>query len=125
MTAWLFRRAECHCESESLPENVSSVYGNSAGLRRAAVGIENYAHQRGELIGESGENLEQLLKAEVVLQGQRALELFMQVAEALDHAHGKGIIHRDLKPSNILLTESDAGLELVKLVDFGIAKLTS
>lgn len=70
-----------------------------------------------------GQNLEMLLKTEVFLKGDRALNLFIQMAEALDHAHQKGIIHRDLKPSNILLRQTDTGDELVKLVDFGIAKV--
>ncbi len=47
-----------------------------------------------------------------------------QVARALDKAHALGIIHRDLKPTNIYLTERDDGSPLVKILDFGIAKLT-
>jgi WD40 repeat protein/serine/threonine protein kinase len=49
------------------------------------------------------------------------LELFIQVCEAVQHAHQKGIIHRDLKPSNILVALSD-GNAVVKVIDFGIAK---
>jgi tetratricopeptide (TPR) repeat protein len=49
------------------------------------------------------------------------LKLFLQVCEAIQHAHQRGIIHRDLKPTNVLLTTS--GAELVpKIIDFGIAK---
>jgi serine/threonine protein kinase len=70
-----------------------------------------------------GQNLEELLKEKVFLKGDQALDFFIQIAEALEHAHGKGIIHRDLKPSNILLQRADSGEELVKLVDFGIAKI--
>jgi serine/threonine protein kinase len=52
------------------------------------------------------------------------LRLFIQVCQAVQHAHHKGIIHRDLKPSNILVT-SDDGVPLTKVIDFGIAKATA
>ena len=48
------------------------------------------------------------------------LELFVQVCQAVQHAHQKGIIHRDLKPSNILVTVND-GVPVPKVIYFGIA----
>jgi tetratricopeptide (TPR) repeat protein len=51
------------------------------------------------------------------------LALFIQVCNAVQHAHQKGIIHRDLKPSNILVTLHD-GLPVPKVIDFGVAKAT-
>jgi len=51
------------------------------------------------------------------------LELFIQVCQAIQHAHQKGIIHRDIKPSNILVTLHD-GVPVPKVIDFGIAKAT-
>ncbi len=51
------------------------------------------------------------------------LRLFVQVCQAVQHAHQKGIIHRDLKPSNILVTVND-GAPVPKVIDFGIAKAT-
>jgi tetratricopeptide (TPR) repeat protein len=55
------------------------------------------------------------------LTPRERLELFVQVCQAVQHAHRKGIIHRDLKPSNVLVTVQD-GRPLVKAIDFGIAK---
>ncbi|MGH8422943.1 MAG: protein kinase domain-containing protein, partial [Pseudomonas fluorescens] len=49
--------------------------------------------------------------------------LFMQVSQAIQHAHDKGIVHRDIKPSNVLITMID-GAPVVKVIDFGIAKAT-
>ncbi len=49
------------------------------------------------------------------------LALFIQVCNAIQHAHQKGIIHRDIKPSNILVTLHD-GVPVPKVIDFGIAK---
>jgi serine/threonine protein kinase len=52
------------------------------------------------------------------------LSLFIQVCQAIQHAHQKGVIHRDIKPSNVLVTMHD-GLPLAKVIDFGIAKATN
>jgi serine/threonine protein kinase len=49
------------------------------------------------------------------------LALFMQVCNAIQHAHQKGVIHRDIKPSNILVTLQD-GKPIPKVIDFGLAK---
>ncbi len=51
------------------------------------------------------------------------LDLFIQICQAIQHAHQKGIIHRDIKPSNILVTLHD-GVPVPKVIDFGIAKAT-
>ena len=57
------------------------------------------------------------------LPTRERLELFIQVCQAIQHAHQKGIIHRDIKPSNILVTLHD-GVPVPKVIDFGIAKAT-
>jgi serine/threonine protein kinase/tetratricopeptide (TPR) repeat protein len=52
---------------------------------------------------------------------RQRLELFIDVCQAVQHAHQKGIIHRDIKPSNVLVTLHD-GKAVVKVIDFGVAK---
>src|SRR5262249_50637955 len=59
------------------------------------------------------------------LPTEQRLALFIQVCQAIQHAHQKGIIHRDIKPSNILVTANEPDLTpLPKVIDFGIAKAT-
>jgi len=58
------------------------------------------------------------------LSPRARLDLFIQVCQAVQHAHQKGIIHRDLKPSNILVSMND-GRMVPKIIDFGIAKAAS
>ncbi len=53
------------------------------------------------------------------------LQLFVQVCDAIEHAHQKGIIHRDIKPSNILVITGREGRPVPKVIDFGIAKATT
>ena len=55
---------------------------------------------------------------------EQRLRLFIQVCEAVQHAHQKAIIHRDLKPSNVLVSVEE-GEPLVKVIDFGVAKAIS
>src|SRR5438046_102039 len=69
-----------------------------------------------------GEPLTDLLQREGALAPLRAAHIFVQVADALQAAHDLGIVHRDLKPDNIMLTRARDGADVVKVVDFGIAK---
>ena len=57
------------------------------------------------------------------LHTRERLDLFVQVCQAIQHAHQKGVIHRDIKPSNILISVND-GVPVPKVIDFGIAKAT-
>jgi len=53
-----------------------------------------------------------------------AAALLLQVCRALKYAHKRGVIHRDLKPSNLLIQVADDGEQTMKVVDFGLVKLT-
>lgn len=72
-----------------------------------------------------GSSLERELEEKTFLDVDRALELMQPMCEAVNAAHAEGLIHRDLKPSNILLHRLKDGSEIVKVVDFGVAKLTN
>lgn len=70
-----------------------------------------------------GGDLRALISRSGRLPLERTVELVSQLLSGLSEAHGHGIIHRDLKPSNVLVTTLKDQTSLVKLVDFGIAKL--
>jgi WD40 repeat protein/serine/threonine protein kinase len=61
---------------------------------------------------------------ENMLGTQQRLDLFVQVCNAVQHAHQKGIIHRDIKPSNVMVTLHDDSA-VPKVIDFGIARATN
>ncbi len=70
----------------------------------------------------NGISLSQLLAKEK-LSAAKAIPIFMQIASGLAYAHRIGVVHRDLKPSNIILLEQGIDEYLVKIVDFGVAKI--
>ena len=60
-----------------------------------------------------------------IMSIKESIEIVRQVAQGLDHAHFHNILHRDLKPDNIMLTLQSDGQELLKILDFGIAKIVN
>jgi serine/threonine-protein kinase len=71
-----------------------------------------------------GESLSQLIEVDGPMHWARAADIAAQIADALCAAKAKEIVHRDLKPENVLVERGDDGTELVKVLDFGIAKYT-
>ena len=66
-----------------------------------------------------GITLKEYLRQKGAIASSEALDFTIQIAKALEHAHGKGIIHRDIKPQNIMLLKNG----MIKVADFGIAEL--
>jgi serine/threonine-protein kinase len=71
-----------------------------------------------------GQDLAQCLAQTGPLPLWQVAEYMMQTCEALAHAHALGIVHRDLKPSNLFIVQRRDGRKWVKVIDFGIAKLS-
>ncbi|MFA7336048.1 MAG: serine/threonine-protein kinase [Candidatus Obscuribacterales bacterium] len=71
-----------------------------------------------------GKSLQTILDQDKRLEMARALQIFVQICEAMSYAHSQGIIHRDLKPLNIMIGIREQ-FEFAKILDFGIVKLTS
>jgi serine/threonine-protein kinase len=69
-----------------------------------------------------GESLSEIVQREGRISLQRAASILKQTGAALQIAHDEGIVHRDLKPDNIMITRARDGSDVVKVVDFGIAK---
>ena len=69
-----------------------------------------------------GKDLQKLLAEEVRLSIPEAVEISLQLADVLGHAHSKGVVHRDLKPENIMVRKGTRGLH-IKVLDFGIARI--
>jgi serine/threonine protein kinase len=72
-----------------------------------------------------GTNLKSLLTREGQIPLYRAIPILIQVSRALAAAHAQGIIHRDLKAENVMIVPRDEGGELVKVLDFGISKVSA
>ena len=94
--------------------NLASVYNFGVGKQGAPFLVMDYLE---------GDNLATVIEKEGCIDVPRALDLFIQIAETVGHAHLKGVIHRDIKPTNIIIERNSEGVEMAKLVDFGIAKV--
>lgn len=72
----------------------------------------------------NGVSLSKLISTQAPLAPERAVKLLRQVLSSLEEAHALGMLHRDIKPGNIMVFEHVGRPDQVKLLDFGIAKMT-
>ena len=70
-----------------------------------------------------GKDLFEVVREQGPLPIKVAVEYVMQACEALAVAHASGVVHRDIKPENLFLTQRAQGMEIVKVLDFGISKV--
>jgi serine/threonine-protein kinase len=96
------------------------------------VGVHDYGRHENLLYMSveyvEGDTLEEIIAEQGALEPERVRKLVYQIVAALEHAHETGIVHRDLKPANIVILEQPGDepgsqVEVVKVLDFGIAKL--
>src|SRR5258705_1150070 len=89
--------------------------------------VSHYGEQGGECFYVmelvEGETLEAIVRREGPMPIARALEVIEQTARALAAAEACGVVHRDIKPSNIMLESDPGGALIVKVIDYGIAKV--
>jgi serine/threonine-protein kinase len=120
-------RGEYLARTDALARFTRGAQNASRILHRNVAAI----HDFGEIAGESmylameyvdGLTLGAVIDREGPLPLARCVTILSQVASALRAAHDLGIVHRDLKPDNIMLAQSAEGDDLVKVVDFGIAR---
>ena len=108
-------RNRFHAESQAVAmlshPNIMSVYDVST--------HEDADYIVMELI--DGITLKQYMEKKGTLNWKETLHFSMQIAKALEHAHGRGIVHRDIKPHNVMVLKNGS----VKVTDFGIARLMS
>ena len=109
-----FRR-RFHAESQAVAmlshPNIVSVYDVSSSSEADFIIME--------LI--DGITLKQYMEKKGVLNWKETLHFAIQIAKALEHAHGRGIVHRDIKPHNVMVLKNGS----VKVADFGIAQIAS
>jgi len=71
-----------------------------------------------------GKPLSEIIASHGRLPLERCVGIFSQVCSGMQHAHESGVIHRDIKPSNIIVSTDEKGVDFIKIVDFGIAKVS-
>ena len=84
--------------------------------------VDGSAYLVMEYLGER--SVADILQQSRTLDLDHFLRLFTQVCDGLQFAHRKGIVHRDIKPSNLMVVSTEDVVDLVKIVDFGLSKVT-
>ncbi len=120
-TAWFRFQMEAQSVAKMFHPNIVSIH--NFGSHKTENGLEQPFYVMDLLYGVS---LMEKLRDQGPPPLPITLQIFIQAASGFGYAHSKGIIHRDVKPGNImLLNQPDAMGASVKIVDFGIAKLTA
>jgi serine/threonine-protein kinase len=112
-TNFLRFQREAQAASSMSHPNIVTVYDFGFSKQKTPYLVMDYIE---------GVNLKEVLSRHQRLPVERAVQIFLQMCSALEHAHSKGILHRDIKPENVVLLRTSWNPEFVKLVDFGIAK---
>lgn len=122
MRAWLTKDPAAIGRFHREAENASQItHPNVAGVYDFGETKEGLVYLAMEYV--EGEPLTAVLEREKVLNHIRASDIVSQTADALAAAHSLGILHRDLKPDNVMIAKTRARTDLVKLLDFGIARV--
>src|SRR5688572_17560353 len=122
MRAWLTKDPAAIGRFHREAENASQItHPNVAGVYDFGETSEGLVYLAMEFV--EGEPLTAVLEREKVINHIRASDIVSQTADALGAAHSLGILHRDLKPDNVMIGRSRARTDLVKLLDFGIARV--
>jgi len=120
-TAWFRFQMEAQSVAKMFHPNIVGIH--NFGTHQAANGLQQPFYVMDLLQGAS---LMEKLRDHDSPPLPQTLKIFIQAASGFGYAHSKGIIHRDVKPGNIMLLDRpDATGASVKIVDFGIAKLTA
>lgn len=104
---------EAKLASDLTHANIAAIFGPGADSAGRPYIIMKYV---------DGESLADIMAREGKFSEERAIDIFTQICEALQHSHMKGVIHRDIKPSNIIISKTESGGDMVHVVDFGIAR---
>jgi serine/threonine protein kinase len=122
MRAWLTKDPAAIGRFHREAENASQItHPNVAGVYDFGETPDGLVYLAMEFV--EGEPLTAILEREKILNHIRASDIVSQTADALAAAHSLGILHRDLKPDNVMIGRTRAKTDLVKLLDFGIARV--
>ena len=122
MRAWLTKDPQAISRFHREAENASQItHPNVAGVYDFGETSEGLVYLAMEFV--EGVSLTAILDHDKIINHIRASDIVSQTADALAAAHSLGILHRDLKPDNVMIGRTRARTDLVKLLDFGIARV--
>jgi serine/threonine protein kinase len=109
-------RQEAKAASEVDHPNLGSIYDFGVTEAGCAYVVTDFL---------KGRSLKDLIAREGFLEPDRALEIFKQVCQGLNHLHQNNLVHRNLNPSNIFLVDTESSHDFVKVVDFGFGRIVN